>query len=108
MSIPTCRHCKKTYWRYRSDHPPAGYCQVRCAEAGPAKKQKGEPPPAKPDAVLFEYRAHRISAHRDRHFLQDYECEECERLQGVYAESMNYWLDHPVWSAAVEKAGSGV
>lgn len=85
------------YWKYRRDHPPAGYCSLPHAELGPAKKVLN-PPPAKPDVVLFEYRAHRISIHRDRYFLQDYDCSECERIQGVYLESMAFWIDHPMWS----------
>lgn len=101
--ISTCKHCEKTYWRFRGDHPPSGYCSIPHFEAGPAKKQKAEPPPAKPDAVLFQYRAHRISVHRDRSFLQDYECEECEKLQAIYADSMNYWLDHPLHYGGAEK-----
>ena len=104
MSIPTCRHCKRTYWRYRSGHPPAGYCSLPHAEAGPAKKQKGDPPPRKPDAVLFEYRAHRISIHRDRHFLQDWECETCETFQEEYAMSLNFHIDHPFNVVQPEKA----
>ena len=107
MSISDCRHCKRPYWRYRRDFPPAGYCSLPHSELGPAKK-KHELPPRKPDAVLFEYRAHRISEHRDRHFLQDYECDECERMQGEYAESMNYWIDHPVWSGGSAPVKSGI
>ena len=93
--IATCRHCLCGYWRYRRDHPPSGYCSIPHAELGPHKKQ-GAPKPDKPDICLFNFRAHRISVHRDRSFLQDYECPECETLQGLYVESMSYWIDHPL------------
>jgi hypothetical protein len=105
VSISTCKHCKGAFWRYRSDHPPKGYCSVPHAELGPAKKVLN-PPPLKPDAVLFEYRAHRISIHRDQFYLQDYDCEECERIWGVYIESMSFWLDHPLNYGGTEKTAS--
>ena len=107
MAIAECRHCKTTYWRFRRDHPPSGYCSLPHAELGPAKKKPMEPAPPKPDIVLFEYRSHRITEHRDRYFIQDHKCEECDRLEAIYADSMGYWIDHPLVVGAKEKEKIG-
>ncbi len=102
MAISECRHCHTAYWRYRKDHPPRGYCSTPHADAGPAKKR--EPKPPKPDVALFEYRAHRITEHRDPHYLQWYDCRECERMEQIYSDSMAYWIDHPMNTGIPEVA----
>lgn len=107
MSIPTCRHCKRTYWRYRSDFPPAGYCSLPHAELGPAKRERGAPKPLKPNIVLDRFRFHRIAAHGDRFFLQDYDdCADCDSFRALYVESMAYWMDHPLWEGMPQRSNS--
>lgn len=107
MSIADCRHCKRSYWRFRKEFPPAGYCCDLHAELGPAKKPPAPKPP-KPDAALFDLRAHRITIHRDRFFLQWYKCDECDRLEAVYSEAMAYWIDHPATRAIEEATAEAV
>jgi hypothetical protein len=74
--------------------PPRGYCSVHHFELGPAKRQSVKPP--KPDVALFHYRAHRITEHRDHHFLQFHDCAECDRLEQIYSDALGYWMDHPM------------
>jgi hypothetical protein len=95
--IGTCRHCHQYYWRYRRDHPPKGFCSLPHFEAGP-KKATSSPAPLKPDVLISEWRSHRIADHGDSHFLQDFECDTCDYYEDRYAESLGYWLEHPVVS----------
>ena len=78
------------------------FSSARRSRTGEAAK--GRSAATKTGRSLFEYRAHRISIHRDRHFLQDWECETCETFQEEYAMSLNFHIDHPFNVVQPEKA----
>jgi len=89
MSVVLCRCCKNHYWRYRRDHPPAGYCSVPHAELG--MKRKPGIAPRTPESIMREMRRHRIEIHGDPDPLEWWEdCAICDELEGAYAESLSY------------------
>jgi hypothetical protein len=90
--IRMCRHCQKHYWRYRRDHPPAFFCSVPCADAGPST---GEPAPPAPSAALATLRQHLRIMHSIA--SSDYglsECGRCEELEEQYAISLQWHAQH--------------
>ena len=89
MSVSDCSHCGNPYWRFRRDHPPSGYCSVTCFEARRSGKKKPEPPALPQDVLMLMYR-HRLQIHNSTSILADFDCEECERMEGVYAESLSW------------------
>jgi hypothetical protein len=86
--IANCQHCHVCYWRFRRDHPPAGFCSCPCAELGPTRKQG--PAPDLPEEILRAMRWHRLEAHDSTSALTWHDCERCEELEEAYAESLLY------------------
>src|SRR5271165_4975648 len=89
MSVQICP-CKRPYWRYRKDFPPAGYCSVFCFEN--RKKKRREPPP-EPQKVLSLMYEHRRDAHHSFSILEWFNCERCDELEQQYAESLDWHTD---------------
>jgi hypothetical protein len=88
--IGVCRACKSTYWRYRKDHPPSGYCSVPCHDGATT-------PPAPPDPhiVLALLRSHMRGTHQTNSLLIWPDCACCEALQARYAEALNGYVAEP-------------
>jgi hypothetical protein len=84
--IATCRHCHGVFWRYRKDHPPAGFCSVPHAELGPTKRP--EAIPLHPSDVVLLMRQHRRLEHGSDSLLTQFDCERCEQIEELYAESL--------------------
>ena len=87
--IANCRTCKKSYWRFwpNTEPPPGGYCSILCYES---RGSRQEDPPESPATVLqFMYR-HRSITHQTTSILAWFDCEECERLECLYADSLDY------------------
>src|SRR5579862_6657133 len=93
MSITNCRHCRRTYFRYwRTQIPPDAFCSLPCYDERHNPRPSTEPAPKFPDAVLRDIRWHRGIAHQTTSLLRDFECEECDRLEALYSESLHYHL----------------
>jgi len=91
MSIQLCSHCKSPYWRFRGDHPPKGFCQVSCRDEKLAGKK--QPIPPLPENALRSIMEHRRERHQCTDILMWFECVECEALEKVYAEAIEYHYD---------------
>lgn len=90
MAISNCKRCGSSFWRYRRDWPPKGFCSLPCSLA------KGEPTPAEtPAQILAKWRGHRTAAHGDSHFIQFHNCDTCEWFEEKYSESLGYYMEHP-------------
>lgn len=87
MSTPRCPTCKQSYWRYRGDWPPRGYCSEACYEGRTKRKAKPTPPETSA-SVLESFREHRISAHQCVDVITWFDCEVCDRFEERYAVSM--------------------
>ena len=84
--IGTCQHCHSPFWRYRKDHPPAGFCSISHAELGPRKPSK--PVPLSPAELVAMMRDHRAEVHESTSLLQEFYCERCDELEEAYAASL--------------------
>jgi hypothetical protein len=86
--IASCRHCHRAYWRYRRDHPPAGFCSTPHAELGGKGTPRGVP--QLPQEIRLQMQVHR----REEHFgctpLEWHDCARCEELEAAYADSISY------------------
>ena len=91
VSIQLCSHCKSPYWRFRGDHPPKGFCQVSCRDEKLAGKKRSIPP--LPENALRSIMEHRRERHQCTDILMWFECIECEALEKVYAEAIEYHYD---------------
>jgi hypothetical protein len=89
VAIVQCTHCPRYYWSFRSDFPPKGYCSQKCYDE---RRRAGAklPPPEAPQNILMAMYRHRLDTHESTSILADFECEECERLEGSYAESLSW------------------
>jgi hypothetical protein len=97
MAVVKCIHCPEYYWSFRGDHPPKGYCSIKCFEERRRQKAKTGPPDAPQDVLMRMYR-HRLEAHESTSILADFDCRECEALEAGYADSLSWH------QAAAEKA----
>jgi hypothetical protein len=102
--IATCLHCHAPYWRYRRDHPPAGFCSNPHAAAG-AKRKPGHTP-VLPEEILREMRHHRFEAHMTTSPLTWHNCERCDELEGAYAESLMYHVSRISAEIASDQRGA--
>jgi hypothetical protein len=84
--IATCQHCHSPFWRYRKDHPHAGFCSVPHAELGPTKPPK--PVPLSPAELVAMMREHRIEEHDSTSLLMEFNCQRCDELEEAYAASL--------------------
>ena len=92
--IRRCLHCQRFYWRYRRDHPPRFFCSIPCQEM--RGQAKALVLPRTPRALLAEIHHHRRLFHGTDSILPAFEdCERCEELQGLYSESLGWYLEHP-------------
>lgn len=89
MAIVKCIHCPAYFWTFRGDHPPKGYCSVKCYEERRRQKTKTGPPD-EPHAVLDRIYKHRLDVHESTSVLADFDCRECDALEGVYADSLSW------------------
>lgn len=88
--IANCQSCHRPFWRYRRDYPPKGFCSLPCFAVG-RKSGPPEAPPIRPEAVLFNMRAHRRSDHGTTSILGWFpDCPLCEELETDYAASLEY------------------
>ena len=90
--IVTCRHCHRSFWRYRRDWPPPFSCSISCWHAQAGKVIEAEPP-LPPQDVLAAMKAHRWLRHGAISILAHIDCPYCEALEQQYAESLRYHLD---------------
>lgn len=88
MSVPACTFCKRFYWRFRPDHPPKGYCSVKCRE----DRKEGRTPDReeKPEVIVWKMRQHRLAVHATTSMLTWFDCETCEELEAKYAASLEW------------------
>ena len=100
MAIANCSNCKRSYWRFRKDHPPARYCSVSCFET--RKKRHDAEEPDTPEEVLWEMRNHRRTAHGDTSMLGWYECQTCFDLEHQYREAVDYHISKANKSIALD------
>ncbi len=98
MSIALCSNCKVTYWRFRGDHPPSGFCSVLCHAI---KKKKSQAPPS-PQAVLNVMMRHRLTEHHSTSVLEWFDCTECDQLEKSYSESLEWHTEKITRDIAVE------
>lgn len=87
--ITQCQNpdCKRFFWRWRKDHPPKGHCSVSCYEDHRPKKSLR---PDKPANILHSMYRHRADVHLSTSILAWFDCAECERLEGIYRESLDW------------------
>jgi hypothetical protein len=94
--IASCRHCHQDYWRYRTDHPPSGFCSWPCKEMGASGKKTA---PRKTGEIRDELRLHRREEHGNPSGLNWYECNRCDELEEEYAQALAY---SAILTAAIE------
>jgi hypothetical protein len=100
--IVRCRHCERFYWRYRPDHPPRFYCSVICHDVRGLPKPAARP--STPQAILGEIRLHRRLIHDTDSILVAFDdCETCEELEGLYNQSLGFYMDHPELPASPDR-----
>lgn len=90
MSVQRCSSCDTPYWRYRGDFPPKGYCSGTCYEARKSRKTSAPEPP---EAALKMLMAHLLTVHGCTSVLQWFDCPECDRLEAMYANALDYPSD---------------
>lgn len=107
--ICTCVQCGSPFWRYNRAHPPAGVCSLPCHDSCLAGEKPASPPPATPATALLHIYAHRRAEHGGAPILVEFEdCEECERLEASYADSLNWHyaaITRDIHEAHVERFG---
>jgi hypothetical protein len=88
--IGKCRHCDASYWRFRKDHPPSGFCSLPCSERHAGQKPKQDVAPDTPDLVMRRLKDHNRLFHNAESSMIAWNCKACDRLQEEYAESLTY------------------
>jgi hypothetical protein len=86
--IAQCKYCRAPFWRYRRDHPPAGFCSLPCHDE--RRKPKLEPPPPEPHVVIRRMREHNRLIHNVDSPLLEWDCASCRKLEAEYAASIDY------------------
>jgi hypothetical protein len=96
--IAECRHYHRPYWRYRADHPPAGFCSVPHRAKGATRKSIAPPrAPAELIRIMREHRALRhwepnASRHREANASSWPDCETCDQMEAEYAAALSYHI----------------
>ncbi len=88
MPISTCHHCTRSYWRFRKDHPPRGYCSNECHDDHAAGKGPEREPP--PEKIKWQMQAHRAGIHGSPSLVPWYDCLRCEELEEQFAASVEW------------------
>ena len=74
MPISRCSHCDRFYWRYRTDHPPRGFCSTDCHDKRGTKAEKiPKPGHILPDSEYLDAMADEAFAPLDQAQYLQYE-----------------------------------